>query len=149
MGSKHSFTARPSMDRTPRSAHGGTGTSCTVCRSGPLGTWWCKAREWKCGPRTSTTPRPPSVGWEVLRRYETITARRLPFVMVQSQSLLDGESVDPAVPASSTRPIPRPARPGSVPTCPACEASMRRRSGRYGDFWGCSRYPSCKGTRQR
>jgi DNA-binding helix-hairpin-helix protein with protein kinase domain len=34
-----------------------------------------------------------------------------------------------------------------VPSCPRCGSSMRRRSGRYGRFWGCSRYPSCRGTR--
>jgi hypothetical protein len=32
-------------------------------------------------------------------------------------------------------------------TCPRCGAPMRRRSGRYGQFWGCSRYPRCQGTR--
>ena len=31
--------------------------------------------------------------------------------------------------------------------CPSCGASMKRRTGRYGQFLGCSRYPSCKGTR--
>lgn len=35
----------------------------------------------------------------------------------------------------------------STPVCPRCGFSMRRRSGRYGKFWGCSRYPTCKGTR--
>lgn len=33
------------------------------------------------------------------------------------------------------------------PTCPRCGSPMRRRSGRYGVFWGCTRYPGCKGTR--
>ena len=33
-----------------------------------------------------------------------------------------------------------------VPSCPQCGSAMRRRSGRYGIFWGCGRYPSCKGT---
>ena len=35
-----------------------------------------------------------------------------------------------------------------VPSCPQCGSLMRRRSGGYGSFWGCSRYPSCKGTRK-
>lgn len=30
--------------------------------------------------------------------------------------------------------------------CPKCGASMVRRSGKYGNFYGCSRYPYCKGT---
>ena len=34
-----------------------------------------------------------------------------------------------------------------VPTCPRCGSPMHRRSGRYGQFWGCSQYPRCKGTR--
>jgi len=36
----------------------------------------------------------------------------------------------------------------ATPTCPRCSSPMRRRSGRYGQFWGCSRYPGCKGTRK-
>ncbi len=35
-----------------------------------------------------------------------------------------------------------------VPNCPLCSSPMRRRTGRYGRFWGCSRYPSCRGTRK-
>ena len=33
------------------------------------------------------------------------------------------------------------------PLCPLCQTPMERRSGPYGEFWGCSRYPKCKGTR--
>ena len=40
-----------------------------------------------------------------------------------------------------------PKRYQSVPSCPQCGSVMRRRSGRYGSFWGCSRYPSCRGAR--
>ncbi|MFN2332479.1 MAG: DNA topoisomerase III [Halomonas sp.] len=29
--------------------------------------------------------------------------------------------------------------------CPDCQAPMRKRHGKYGAFWGCSRYPECKG----
>ena len=35
----------------------------------------------------------------------------------------------------------------SIPRCPQCAAPMRRRSGRFGVFWGCSRYPACNGSR--
>jgi ribosomal protein L37AE/L43A len=34
------------------------------------------------------------------------------------------------------------------PLCPECQTPMVERSGRYGDFWGCPRYPKCKGTRK-
>jgi ssDNA-binding Zn-finger/Zn-ribbon topoisomerase 1 len=32
-------------------------------------------------------------------------------------------------------------------SCPVCGARMVRRTGRYGSFMGCSRYPYCKGTK--
>lgn len=49
-----------------------------------------------------------------------------------------------------TRPtLPRvTTKSGTLTGCPDCGSPMRRRSGRYGQFWGCSRYPSCKGTRK-
>jgi len=32
-----------------------------------------------------------------------------------------------------------------VPSCPACEIKLVRRTGRKGEFWGCSNYPrGCK-----
>ncbi|PPA75608.1 hypothetical protein C4E15_12430 [Achromobacter spanius] len=42
---------------------------------------------------------------------------------------------------------------GSSPNCPRCGSSMRMRVARKGrnaggNFWGCGRYPSCKGTKQ-
>jgi hypothetical protein len=33
-----------------------------------------------------------------------------------------------------------------VPICPACGARMVFKSGPYGDFWGCQRYPKCNRT---
>lgn len=33
-----------------------------------------------------------------------------------------------------------------VPSCPKCGNRMVKRNGRLGEFWGCSKYPSCKGT---
>lgn len=38
-----------------------------------------------------------------------------------------------------------------IPSCPKCgKAMILRQNGKKGDyFWGCSTYPSCKGTRQR
>lgn len=30
--------------------------------------------------------------------------------------------------------------------CPKCGSGMTRRNGKYGGFYGCSRYPGCKGT---
>ncbi len=33
------------------------------------------------------------------------------------------------------------------PDCPQCGKPMRRRTSAKGDFWGCSAFPDCKGTR--
>ncbi len=34
------------------------------------------------------------------------------------------------------------------PKCPQCGKPMRRRRSAKGEFWGCSAYPECKGTRE-
>ena len=34
-----------------------------------------------------------------------------------------------------------------APPCPICGGVMRARHGKTGDFWGCTNYPACKGTR--
>jgi len=33
-------------------------------------------------------------------------------------------------------------------TCPRCGSKMILRKGRYGKFYGCSKFPYCRGTRQ-
>ena len=35
-----------------------------------------------------------------------------------------------------------------VPNCPKCGDLMKRRTGKFGEFWGCVNYPECRGTRQ-
>lgn len=57
--------------------------------------------------------------------------------------------IDP-LPAA-TAPSQPPASP-DVPACPVCNAEMVRRTARNGPrsgslFWGCSRFPACRGTR--
>src|ERR1019366_3140261 len=39
------------------------------------------------------------------------------------------------------------AAPMQDPACPRCHSTMVRRASRHGFFWGCSRFPSCRGTR--
>ncbi|MGA0615657.1 topoisomerase DNA-binding C4 zinc finger domain-containing protein [Paracoccus sp. KR1-242] len=52
--------------------------------------------------------------------------------------------IAPNLPAS---PAPRSHASTGAPSCPTCGARMLRRLGRRGAFWGCSRYPGCRGTR--
>lgn len=87
----------------------------------------------------------------------------------RAQSAHDLHELGASVPASAValtvtppqQPAPQPPRAPNVtthtlphriptlgkPTCPRCSAPMRKRSGRFGQFWGCSRYPRCRGTR--
>jgi restriction system protein len=60
-----------------------------------------------------------------------------------------------ATSAAGATPI-RPARTGeaaaAAPLCPVCNGSMVRRTAKKGanagsQFWGCSKYPACRGTR--
>jgi 5-methylcytosine-specific restriction endonuclease McrA len=41
---------------------------------------------------------------------------------------------------------PAPKEP-EIPPCPACHTPMKLRSSARGAFWGCSRFPDCRGTR--
>ncbi len=70
----------------------------------------------------------------------------------RAQAVYDLRELGVSIPASTVtlkvtpRPQPIIGMP-STPNCPRCGAPMRRRSGRYGQFWGCSNYPRCRGTR--
>jgi Topoisomerase DNA binding C4 zinc finger len=35
-----------------------------------------------------------------------------------------------------------------TPICPICRTKMKLRTSEYGDFWGCSSFPKCKGKRK-
>ncbi len=35
----------------------------------------------------------------------------------------------------------------SIEICPSCGGELKKRSGRYGEFYGCSNYPKCRYTR--
>lgn len=55
-----------------------------------------------------------------------------------------------SVPSAASSPVPPVA--AAVPSCPRCSSEMVVRKARKGvnaggEFWGCTRYPACKGTR--
>lgn len=54
----------------------------------------------------------------------------------------------PSAPCVTTPTPLRVTTTSGTPTCPRCGSPMQRRAGRYGQFWGCSRYPGCKGTQK-
>lgn len=61
-------------------------------------------------------------GWSVIETYNHLESRQLSFVVADDTTL-------------STRPL-----------CPECRSPMKKRAG-YNVFWGCERYPTCKGIR--
>nr|WP_237400649.1 topoisomerase DNA-binding C4 zinc finger domain-containing protein [Rhodovulum sulfidophilum] len=65
-----------------------------------------------------------------------------------SLSLVSPSRQQPKPQTYTTAPQQNKPRAYGVPSCPRCGSAMRQRSGRYGRFWGCSRYPSCRGTRK-
>ena len=67
-------------------------------------------------------------------------------------TLVDGDSlvkmIHEAFPADSPVPeefVTKRRHPSIVPSrCPWCGARIRRRKGKYGAFFGCTKFPSCK-----
>ncbi|PTW45711.1 topoisomerase DNA-binding C4 zinc finger domain-containing protein [Rhodovulum kholense] len=73
---------------------------------------------------------------------------RVPSSTVRLRAAVRSRSVPPpAFRSTIASQVPAFGAVGGSPNCPTCGAPMHRRSGRYGQFWGCSRYPSCRGTR--
>ena len=52
-------------------------------------------------------------------------------------------------PKAEAKKMSKPAPTTQGKPCPACESAMvLRKAHRGGCFWGCSRYPDCRGTRR-
>jgi restriction system protein len=88
------------------------------------------------------------------------TADAQAFADGKNIQLLDGaelvRKVKRQMPRAAARPELAPAAPvrgaAPVPACPVCNSPMVLRTAKKGanagnQFWGCSRYPSCRGTR--
>ncbi len=78
-------------------------------------------------------------GWDVIRHYLTLSERQLPL----ARAALTAPPVG-ASPVGAS--LSNDAQAGPAPDCPQCGGLMRERSGRNGRFWGCARYPDCKGA---
>ena len=82
------------------------------------------------------------------------TAEARTFARQASIELIDGEVLRAEAKAGRAGPAQEPVNsslPG-MPVCPVCQSAMVRRTARRGGnsgraFWGCSRYPQCRGTR--
>lgn len=77
------------------------------------------------------------------RNVELVNGARLQQLLQQGRA----REAIPLPPSSAA-----PAAAAAIPECPACTAPMARRMARKGanagkEFWGCTRFPVCKGTR--
>jgi len=78
------------------------------------------------------------------------------FAVGRNIELMDGKALyalirGVSVPAKAAAVSPV-ATPAGSPACPICQSEMVRRTAKRGansgnEFWGCSQYPGCKGTR--
>jgi Topoisomerase DNA binding C4 zinc finger/PD-(D/E)XK nuclease superfamily len=99
------------------------------------------------------------MSWHEVKRDDAAFHRFLHEVV----SLLDGPLPDPdsetcdwcsyrseiiGVSDISTKGSNDPQSQAVVPNCPLCGDLMKRRTGKFGEFWGCVNYPSCRGTRR-
>ncbi|MCL6272215.1 restriction endonuclease [Sansalvadorimonas sp. 2012CJ34-2] len=77
------------------------------------------------------------------------------FAHRQNIRLIDGEALSEMIPIDEV--VPRASSKeakGPVPQCPKCRSIMVNRTAKKGshrgeDFWGCSRYPACRGTLEK
>ncbi len=76
------------------------------------------------------------------------------FAKGKNIDLIDGDALAAILEQVQRLRVPIPeVKSDPVPTCPLCRSSMVRRTAKRGasagkDFWGCSEYPDCKGTRE-
>lgn len=85
------------------------------------------------------------------RNVKLIDGPKLHGLIRQAQSSKDRAPARsaPSRPAAAATPV----EAESAPTCPLCSMSMVKRTAKRGanaggEFWGCTGYPACRGTRQ-
>jgi restriction system protein len=99
---------------------------------------------------TSSRFKQPAVDFAKGKPLKLIDGKEL-HQMIRAAKAAQAAGRPPAPVVTRAQPAPPPA-PSATPTCPACNAEMVLRTARKGanaggSFWGCARYPACKGTR--
>lgn len=104
--------------------------------------------------------KPPAIETDILceecgQPLKIRTGKRGPFLGCSgfpkcrfTRNLTAEEAERFSVPSAQTQPDASEAGPPPDAKCPECGAPMVVRSGRRGQFLGCSRYPQCRGTLQ-
>jgi restriction system protein len=86
------------------------------------------------------------------------TADAKKFAAGKNLSLIDGDELDRMIDDAKMQPLidtspPITSKQTLAPDCPVCNSIMVRRTAKKGpqvgkEFWGCSTFPKCRGTRQ-
>jgi len=78
------------------------------------------------------------------------------FAIGQNIELMDGKALHALIRGvtvpSKPAPVLKAVSTTSEPVCPVCQSAMAKRTAKRGanagnNFWGCTQYPACKGTR--
>ena len=141
-----------SVERTPTS--GDQGVDLVLRKNGVTIVVQCKAHKNVVGPAVVRELFGSMVAFRakaaILACTGGFTKGVHEFVKGKPISLLDASAIarmaqratiDEISEETSSRPTRR------QPICPNCRRQMILRRGRNGEFWGCSAYPSCRGTR--
>lgn len=118
-------------------AHGGSG--CVVVTSGKF---TAAAQDFAKGRNVDLVDGP-----KLFRLMESVSGRKPVEAAAEATTVFERRAT-----LTATTAAPKPASTAAVPACPICSATMMQRTARKGpnagkSFWGCSRYPTCKGTR--
>jgi restriction system protein len=139
-------------------AHADGGIDIELRKDGELYLVQCKHyRAWRVPVQTIRdlygvmTSRGAAGGFVVTSGQFTIPAKE--FAEGRVITLIDGEKLSEIIPPSiksEDQLVSGLETISSIPLCPKCDSSMVRRTAHNGsnigrDFWGCSKYPSCKG----
>jgi restriction system protein len=82
------------------------------------------------------------------RNVQLVDGTKLVTMIQQAKQSLAAKSPQPATPPPKSL-----EKSGTSPACPQCGANMVKRTARKGnnagaEFWGCSKFPTCRGVRQ-
>jgi len=93
-----------------------------------------------------------AIGFATGRNVTLVDGPKLHGLIRQARSGTDRANGRAAAPTSTAIPVQAGAAPKEAPTCTLCSKPMVRRTAKRGanaggEFWGCTGYPACRGTR--
>ena len=86
------------------------------------------------------------------RNLKLVDGKKLHGLLQQARGTRAAATPVTRAPKPAESRVMNPTTTSTVPACPSCESPMVQRTAKKGQnagsqFWGCSRYPACRGTR--